>query len=79
MNTVPIKFEYRGKQYNGIFSSVSGSGASLGDDWDLTINRFYFGQLHYSQYSDGWVFHSNSGLFEDLSNYFEAYLVGWFQ
>jgi len=76
--SIPIIFSFKGKQYSGTFDAVSGSGGGSGDDWHLTIDGYHRGHLHYSQYYKGWVFTSNSGFFDELSDYFEAYLIGWF-
>lgn len=75
---VPIKFTYRGEIYEGEFSSVHGAGRGYGDDWHLMINNYYQGHLFYSQHFQHFVFKSQTGKFEDISDYFEAYLVGWF-
>jgi len=72
---VPITFEHQGKIYKGSFSSVSGAGGAL---WNLMINNYYYGQMFYSEGCNCWIFKSNSGKFEDLSDYFEAYMIGWF-
>lgn len=75
---VPITFEYKGKTYTGHLSSGKGSGATMYEHWHLMIDNFYCGQINYSEYCGHWRFTSNTGLFDELSEYFEAYLVGWF-
>ena len=75
---VPITFEHDRKLYFGHFSSCNGSGSIEYDHWHLMVGKFYYGQLNYSMHCGRWRFTSNSGLFEDLSDYFEAYLIGWF-
>ena len=75
---VPIDFEYQGKNYSGEFTTSGGMGGLSFDNWHLVINKFYQGQLHYSQSTDRWQFHSNDKKFEELSDYFEAYMIGWF-
>lgn len=72
---VPITFEHEGKIYTGVFNSVSGAGSGM---WHLMIDNYYKGALHYSAHCGQWRFTSNSGKFDVLSNYFEAYMIGWF-
>ena len=72
---VPITFEHEDKLYSGHFNSVSGAGSGM---WHLMIDNYYKGELHYSGHSGQWLFTSNSGLFDELSDYFKAYLIGWF-
>jgi hypothetical protein len=75
---VPITFEYKGKTSTGHLSSGTGSSGTMYDHWHLMVDKFYYGQLNYSGHCEYWLFTSDRGLFEDLSDYFEAYLVGWF-
>lgn len=74
---VPITFEHHGKIYKGHFSSVNGAGSG-GGLWHLIIDKYYQGQMFYSQGSNCWMFRSNSGEFDELSSYFETYMIGWF-
>jgi hypothetical protein len=75
---VPIIFNYQGKTYHAELSPVHGAGGNYGDDWNLMINHFYNGHLFYNHHYDSWVFKSQTGKFEELANYFEAYMAGWF-
>jgi len=75
MTGVPITFEYKGKTYAGYFGKVSGE---AGDLWHLTINNVYEGQFFYSQYSQDWAFRSNTGKFQELSDFFQFYMISWF-
>lgn len=72
---VPITFEHKGKIYAGQFSSVNGASSGM---WHLVINKYYQGQMFYSECGNKWMYKSNSGLFDELSDYFEAYMIGWF-
>ncbi len=78
MEPVPIVFTHKGKEYTGTFTSVSGTAGSGYDHWHLIIDNIYHGSLHYSQFLNAWVFTSNSGKFDELSSYFEGFMVGWF-
>lgn len=75
---VPITLEYQGKSYTGHLRSGFGAGGEIYSNWQLMIDNYYNGTLHYSEHAKCWLFYSNSGKFNDLSDYFEAYLVGWF-
>ncbi len=66
MRTIPVTFDFEGKEYTGFLSAVSGSG---GDVYHLMINNRYMGQLIRTELY-GWQFHSQSGKGKDLSEYF---------
>jgi len=72
LDKVPIKFEHDGKQYEGFFELVSGSGSSF--IWHLMIDKFYCGRL---SYTDSWVYHGNS--FDELGDFFGDYITAWYQ
>lgn len=73
---VPIKFDYKGKEYTGNFSSVSGAGNTEYNHWHLMINGYYNGQFICTQL--GWKFYSQTGEFQELRDFFEFYMVSWF-
>ena len=55
MNTLPITFENKGKNYSGHFSKVMG--ACHTSTYHLAdLKNFYLGRLRYSEFSNGWVF-----------------------
>ena len=56
-----------------VFSQSDGGGL-----WHLIIDKYYQGQMFYSQGSNCWMFRSNSGEFDELFSYFETYMIGWF-
>ena len=61
---IPVSFEYRGKNYEGIFHRVQGGGATV---WHLMINDFYYGRL---THTGKWIFSSNSKEMEELADCF---------
>lgn len=73
VNDFPISFEYRGEKYTGVFTRVSGAGSTA--YFHLMINNYYRGQFFYSEASQKWTFGSNNGMFEDLADFFEAFLI----
>lgn len=76
MNNIPIKFEYEGKHYAGIFSNVSGSGSS--SNYHLMIDNFFMGQIMQTE-NYGWQFHSNQDNFRGMAEYFGEYIVAYIQ
>ncbi len=68
---IPIKFEYEGKPYQGVFSMVTGSGAT--GLYHLMIGDFYYGQLFHSEHF-GWQWGSNKGFFKGQAEYFGSYV-----
>ena len=74
---IPISFCFKGKQYTGHFSAVSGSGGSHA--WHLMLNgNFYYGTLRLLDY---WVFHESGnqiGIVE-LTDYFAAVVISWYE
>ena len=57
--SIPVKFEYEGKTYDGSLSPVTCGGTNV---WHLTINNFYRGSLTFSA-DHGWRFTSPKGHF----------------
>jgi hypothetical protein len=76
MEKIPIKFDYKGKHYDGTFDLVHGAG---GNTWHLMINKYYCGRLRLT--ADGeWFFDSAQGdEFKELTDYFAQYMVAWHQ
>ena len=76
--TIPITFEFQGKQFSGEFSDVMGAGNTA--IFHLSINRFYYGRLRYSQFEGGWVFDTNAGSvgWEVLAEQFGYHLIAWY-
>lgn len=72
---IAIIFEYGGKTYHGRFSSVSGSSNVSQHHWHLYIDNFYQGQLAYSSQRNEWRYTSNSGKFDELSDYFASFIA----
>ena len=54
MVNIPVTFNYKGKEYNGHFSQVSGAGSTA--MFHLNVNGFYWGRLRYSDFTNGWGF-----------------------
>lgn len=75
---IPISFTCRGQQYTGELAEVSGMG---GTTWHLMINRYYWGSVR--QLEGGFVFHGNSPAtsaeFNEMADYFETVLIGWYE
>lgn len=73
MDGIPITFEYKGKNYKGHFSKVSGASARV---WHLMIGNYYYGALHLTK-KNGWVFYGNK--MTELADYFGDYLTAWYE
>jgi len=71
IRNVPISFNYNGKNYKGHFSRVHGMGGNV---WHLMINNYYHGCL---QFGTREQYYGNS--FEDLANFFIAYMISWLE
>jgi len=71
---IPVSFDYKGKVYKGHLSHVKGAG---GKTWFLMIDKCFCGQLFWSE-SFGFQFKSQAGQFEELKDYFEGVVVGWY-
>ena len=54
MVSIPVTFNYNGKEYKGHFTQVLGAGSTA--MFHLTVDGFYFGRLRYSEFANGWVF-----------------------
>lgn len=46
MEKIPIRFDYKGKQYAGYFTKVFGAGANV---WHLMIDNYYYGALQLTE------------------------------
>jgi hypothetical protein len=75
MVKIPIEFDYNGEHYKGHFSQPFGTGGSV---WHLMIDNFYFGQLLYSE-TNGWSFHDNKGMMQDMADYFGNIVMLWYE
>jgi len=73
MERVPIKFDYKGGRYAGIFTQVNGAGGTV---FHLTIDDFFYGQLILA--GDIWYFHSNKNFFPGMAEEFGEYIIAWF-
>ena len=83
---IPIEFDYNGQHIKGTFTSVSGAGGS--NSMDLLIGGYYSGKLWLAEESRPglprdpnnilykWRFSSQSGKFEELADYFGAFIDG---
>lgn len=71
-NDIPIRFEWKGKEYNGIFRPVM----SAGTVYHLMIDNRYHGQLVKTE-RQGWQFHSQKGSFADWGEFFGSYITGF--
>lgn len=71
MKDIPISFDYKGKHYAGFFAPVHGAGAK---GWYLMIDNFYRGRL---SFTDKWIFTSQTGEMEDLTDFFGEYVTLW--
>ena len=67
---IKITFEYKGHTYVGSFSKVTGGGST--GLFHLSIDQRYNGQLFKTSF--GWRFSSQTGKFEELSEYFGKYI-----
>jgi hypothetical protein len=72
---IPIEFDYEGEYYKGHFEGGEGGGGNV---WHLIINKYYNGQLVYSQ-TYGWAFYNNSGKMKELSEFFGEYVTLWYE
>ena len=79
---IPIEFDYQGKHYKGFLDEVSGSGTHIGCSWHLCLYRgkhlYYNGHLTYHEKS-GFRFTSQTGKFEDLTEFFGEYIMLWYE
>lgn len=86
---IPVTFNYKGNEYKGFFSQVSGSGSTA--MFHLNVNGYHWGQLSYVQGHDGfnggptavkagWRFASNQHPeLEEMADYFGDVVIAWFQ
>lgn len=72
---IPVSFDYNGKHCNGHFSAPSGAG---GKTWHLTIDGYYRGQLILTE-NFGWQFSNNQDTMTELTDYFAAVIIAWYQ
>lgn len=77
METIPVSFIYKGREYTGVLTQVSGA-ASAGGLWHLNVGGYHWGQVFIEQ--GRWVCYSNSKpelmeVAEDLGQV----LIGWYQ
>lgn len=77
METVPVIFEYNHQKFYGFFESSQGAATEKGDSWCLMIDNYYRGKLYYSQHAGHFLYYGNS--FNDMGDYFEAYMIAWHQ
>lgn len=66
MENMPVKFEYKGKEFAGILSLVSGAGSTAHYHLYQNGNR-YAGQLAYSEHLKEWQFSSQKGYTTDIA------------
>ena len=82
MTEIPIKFDHQGKHYKGFFSEVTGAGKLIGRDWHLMLYKkggvYYYGHLMYHEQT-GFRFASQTGEFEDLTEFFGQYVMLWYE
>ncbi len=71
---IPVSFTFKGKDYKGTLGFVNGAGGYV---WFLMVNRFYWGQLGYSNYE--WVFHDQKDELGDYADYFGAVVIAWYE
>lgn len=75
MNHIPISFDYKGKHYNATLEEVIGAGDQT---WHLMIDKYYNGKLIFYPKDQRWYFRSQTGEFEELSDFFGEYLILWY-
>ncbi|WP_147202800.1 hypothetical protein [Segetibacter aerophilus] len=87
MNDIRVVFDFKGKEYKGILSPLSGAG-TLGN-YHLMVDNYYWGTLSYSQGSEGfnggvhafpagWVFDSPSHPeLNELADHFGYAVTAW--
>jgi hypothetical protein len=76
MGDIPVTFEYKGKEYKGFLSEVSGA---AGKTWFLMIDGFYCGQLLYLDSAAEFRFTSQTGEFKELVDYFASVIIAWYE
>ena len=78
MERIPVNFDFNGKQYSGYLSQVTGTGET--GMFHLSIDNYYYGQLRYSSFINGWVFDTNKGSegWEKLAEYFGYVVTAWY-
>jgi hypothetical protein len=76
MDKIPITFEYKGKSYQGTFEAVHGGGGA--NIWHLTIGNYYCGRLRLND-TEGWTFDENSFGAKELTDYFAAVVMAWYE
>jgi hypothetical protein len=87
---IPVSFEYRGKSYHGHFAPVNGAGNKEATTFQLYIGNGYRGVLHLAEDSlpglprqgetkYSWRFSSQTGEFEDMTDYFISVVIAWYE
>ena len=76
---VHVSFTFKNKEYQGILSEVMGAGSS--SIFHLYVDKFYYGNLLFSSFSNSFVFHPSPPLekqgLEELADYFGACVTEW--
>jgi hypothetical protein len=83
---IPVTFDFKGKEYKGFLSKVSGASNDL--TFDLTVDGFYWGKFFYVEggpgiqglhaVEAGWRLSGNKEGIEELRDYFERVVVAWY-
>ncbi|RYD54052.1 MAG: hypothetical protein EOP56_19640 [Sphingobacteriales bacterium] len=71
--SIPITFEFEGREYRGELVEVTAGGSY----WQLLIDRYFYGDLMYS--AKGWAFYSPKDRFPGMADYFGDYLTAYLQ
>jgi hypothetical protein len=87
MDTIPVTFEYHGKEYKGELTKVAGAGNTA--MFHLSVDNLHWGQLSYVEghkglgYSPprqaGWRFTSNQYDLVHLADYFGNIVELWYE
>ena len=70
MQSIPIIFTNKGREFCGELTKVQGAGAS--SVYHLMIGKYYKGRLRVSAFDERWVF---DGCFESLGEGFGSFLL----
>jgi hypothetical protein len=72
MEDLEVFFDYKGRQWKGILTSVKGAGARPEHVWTLEVkgsNRIARGDLRYYE-NRGWTFYTRNGYIPELAAQF---------
>lgn len=90
MTSIPVSFDYKNKHYSGFLVQITGNATKGGHAYHLYINNYYRGSLRLAAQSQGgvpidpanvqydWRFTSQTGEFEELTDYFVDVLIAWY-